>query len=209
MADIGEVPSPALVVRATPKEMQMRPAAQQRYCRRRLRIMHQGSDAGYLRVSYELSRNPPDTPTTATMNPMVRRMIMIRVSGLLIEDMRTAVCIRFCVAAKEGGAGGREKRRSKSRRGSVPGMEMKRERNRGSGACCRRERSVSELPGGRTRAESSGEERGGGGNRPGVGEEEGKEQGGGACCRRERSVSELPGGRTRAGTGRGVGEGGK
>ena len=104
MADIGEVPSPALVVRATPKEMQMRPAAQQRYCRRRLRIMHQGSDAGYLRVSYELSRNPPDTPTTATMNPMVRRMIMIRVSGLLIEDMRTAVCIRFCVAAKEGGA---------------------------------------------------------------------------------------------------------
>ena len=30
---------------------------------------------------------------------------MIRVSGLLIEDMRTAVCIRFCVAAKEGGAG--------------------------------------------------------------------------------------------------------
>lgn len=40
------------------------------------------------------------------MNPMVRRMIMIRVSGLLIEDMRTAVCIRFCVAAKEGGAGG-------------------------------------------------------------------------------------------------------
>ena len=106
MADIGEVPSPALVVRATPKEMQMRPAAQQRYCRRRLRIMHQGSDAGYLRVSYELSRNPPDTPTTATMNPMVRRMIMIRVSGLLIEDMRTAVCIRFCVAAKVGGAGG-------------------------------------------------------------------------------------------------------
>ena len=105
MADIGEVPSPALVVRATPKEMQMRPAAQQRYCRRRLRIMHQGSDAGYLRVSYELSRNPPDTPTTATMNPMVRRMIMIRVSGLLIEDMRTAVCIRFCVAAKERGAG--------------------------------------------------------------------------------------------------------
>ena len=62
------------------------------------------------------------------MNPMVRRMIMIRVSGLLIEDMRTAVCIRFCVAAKErGGAGG-------------------------SGACCRRERSVNELPGGRTRA---------------------------------------------------------
>ena len=130
MADIGEVPSPALVVRATPKEMQMRPAAQQRYCRRRLRIMHQGLNAGHLRVSYELSRNPPDTPTTATMNPMVRRMIMIRVSGLLIEDMRTAVCIRFCVAAKEGGAGG-------------------------SGACCRRERSVSELPGGRTRAESS------------------------------------------------------
>ena len=106
MADIGEVPSPALVVRATPKEMQMRPAAQQRYCRRRLRIMHQGLNAGHLRVSYELSRNPPDTPTTATMNPMVRRMIMIRVSGLLIEDMRTAVCIRFCVAAKEGGAGG-------------------------------------------------------------------------------------------------------
>ena len=31
---------------------------------------------------------------------------MIRVSGLLIEDMRTAVCIRFCVAAKERGAGG-------------------------------------------------------------------------------------------------------
>ena len=31
---------------------------------------------------------------------------MIRVSGLLIEDMRTAVCIRFCVAAKEGGSGG-------------------------------------------------------------------------------------------------------
>ena len=33
---------------------------------------------------------------------------MIRVSGLLIEDMRTAVCIRFCVAAKEGGAGAGE-----------------------------------------------------------------------------------------------------
>ena len=30
---------------------------------------------------------------------------MIRVSGLLIEDMRTAVCIRFCVAAKDGGSG--------------------------------------------------------------------------------------------------------
>ena len=122
MADIGEVPSPALVVRATPKEMQMRPAAQQRYCRRRLRIMHQGSDAGYLRVSYELSRNPPDTPTTATMNPMVRRMIMIRVSGLLIEDMRTAVCIRFCVAAKEGGAGGeREQARERVGMGTLAG----------------------------------------------------------------------------------------
>ena len=143
MADIGEVPSPALVVRATPKEMQMRPAAQQRYCRRRLRIMHQGSDAGYLRVSYELSRNPPDTPTTATMNPMVRRMIMIRVSGLLIEDMRTAVCIRFCVAAKEGGSG----------RGSVPPEGTKRQRvarrqdASGNGPGCGRRRQGAEERG--------------------------------------------------------------
>ena len=35
---------------------------------------------------------------------------MIRVSGLLIEDMRTAVCIRFCVAAKEGGQEGKRER---------------------------------------------------------------------------------------------------
>ena len=148
MADIGEVPSPALVVRATPKEMQMRPAAQQRYCRRRLRIMHQGSNAGYLRVSYELSRNPPDTPTTATMNPMVRRRIMIRVSGLLIEDMRTAVCIRFCVAAKEG-------ERERSGRGA------------GEGACrrseteARRDRSPQTADAGekrRARAEGSSHE---------------------------------------------------
>ena len=34
---------------------------------------------------------------------------MIRVSGLLIEDMRTAVCIRFCVAAKEGERKGAER----------------------------------------------------------------------------------------------------
>ena len=101
MADIGEVPSPALVVRATPKEMQMRPAAQQRYCRRRLRIMHQGSDAGYLRVSYELRRNPPDTPTTATINPIVTRRITRIATGLLIEDMRTGYAIRLRIAAKK------------------------------------------------------------------------------------------------------------
>ena len=133
MADIGEVPSPALVVRATPKEMQMRPAAQQRYCRRRLRIMHQGSDAGYLRVSYELSRNPPDTPTTATMNPMVRRMIMIRVSGLLIEDMRTAVCIRFCVAAKERGEREGAERAAGGNEASASCSEAGRERERAGG----------------------------------------------------------------------------
>ena len=55
------------------------------------------------------------------MNPMVRRMIMIRVSGLLIEDMRTAVCIRFCVAAKEEGAGA--VRGTEAVRGSGPGWE--------------------------------------------------------------------------------------
>ena len=139
MADIGEVPSPALVVRATPKEMQMRPAAQQRYCRRRLRIMHQGLNAGHLRVSYELSRNPPDTPTTATMNPMVRRMIMIRVSGLLIEDMRTAVCIRFCVAAKERGNG---RERSVLPEGTKRQRVARRQDASGNGPGCGRRRKM-------------------------------------------------------------------
>ena len=70
------------------------------------------------------------------MNPMVRRMIMIRVSGLLIEDMRTAVCIRFCVAAKEGGTGGeagagegagRDGREEGRGKGEVEGREQARE----------------------------------------------------------------------------------
>ena len=156
MADIGEVPSPALVVRATPKEMQMRPAAQQRYCRRRLRIMHQGLNAGHLRVSYELSRNPPDTPTTATMNPMVRRMIMIRVSGLLIEDMRTAVCIRFCVAAKEGGAGGSAGKRERERDGrrggkGTGGAERAAGGNEASASCPEAGRERDRAGGGRRR----------------------------------------------------------
>ena len=43
---------------------------------------------------------------------------MIRVSGLLIEDMRTAVCIRFCVAAKEEGAGGSAGKREQAREGT-------------------------------------------------------------------------------------------
>ena len=58
---------------------------------------------------------------------------MIRVSGLLIEDMRTAVCIRFCVAAKEGGAGGSAGKRERAAGGneaSASCPEAGRERER-------------------------------------------------------------------------------
>ena len=49
---------------------------------------------------------------------------MIRVSGLLIEDMRTAVCIRFCVAAKERGAGGSAGKREGEREGEEEEKEQ-------------------------------------------------------------------------------------
>ena len=64
------------------------------------------------------------------MNPMVRRMIMIRVSGLLIEDMRTAVCIRFCVAAKERGEREGAERAAGGNEASASFPEAGRERNR-------------------------------------------------------------------------------
>ena len=48
-----------------------------------------------------MRRNPPDTPTTATINPIVTRRITRIATGLLIEDIRTGYAIRLRIAAKK------------------------------------------------------------------------------------------------------------
>ena len=49
----------------------------------------------------EVKRNPPETPTTATINPMVTKRITRMAIGLLIDVMRTAYAIRFYIAAEK------------------------------------------------------------------------------------------------------------
>ena len=85
---------------------------------------------------------------------------MIRVSGLLIEDMRTAVCIRFCVAAKEGGAGGRRGGKGTGRSEERAGDGGDEEKEQG-------ERSV--LPEG-TKRQRVARRQDASGNGPGMGE---------------------------------------